>query len=466
MLDLIRKNNPKQFFKYFSKQKAKVSQSDLKIDDFYTHFKNLNNKEFDNAYISSNGEPIFEELDMQISTDEVLAAIQNLKRGKSCSEDNILNEVFIDCSNELLLRITNVFNNIFKSGFFPESWTKGCVVPIYKKGDINDPNNYRGLTLVSCMGKLFTSILNKRLMKWDQKYNVITDAQFGFKPGCSTIDAIFVLQTMINKTLKSKKRLYCCFIDYKKAFDLIDRSILWTKLINQGIDENMLKIIQSLYQNVKSCIKYNGFLSEYYRNTIGLFQGEILSPILYSLYVNDCEMCFIRENCPSVEIGLINLFLIMYADDTVLLAESPKSLQEMIDTLYKHNNDCKLTLNVDKTKIMIFRNGGRQRENEYWTYNNVNIDVVDEFNYLGMLFNYNGKFKKTQIHVANQGRKAYFSICSKLKNHAFNISTQCSIFDTYINSILGYASEIWGHHKAPEVEKVHTNFCKKCSWSK
>ena len=96
----------------------------------------------------------------------------------------------------------------------------------------------------------------------------------------------------------------------------------------------MLKIINSLYSNVKSCVKHNGFLSEYFSNRIGLFQGEVLSPILYSLYVNDCEVFFIKEHCESIEINLINLFLLMYADDMILFAESPSSLQHMLDVLY------------------------------------------------------------------------------------------------------------------------------------
>ena len=88
---------------------------------------------------------------------------------------------------------------------------------------------------------------------------------------------------------------------------------------------------------------------------IGLFQGEVLSPILYSLYVNDCEMHFLQENCPSIEIEMINLFLLMYADDMVLLALSPESLQKMLDALSTYNDKWKLTLNTDKTKIMVFR---------------------------------------------------------------------------------------------------------------
>ena len=133
------------------------------------------------------------------------------------------------------------------SGFFPDTWSTGCIIPIFKKGDCNDTNNNRGITLISCMGKLFTSVLNARLLKWESENNIITDAQFGFRPGHSTVDAIFILQTLINKYLKKKGgRLYYCFVDYRKAFDFIDRGRLWGKLIKQGINGKMLNIIKSL----------------------------------------------------------------------------------------------------------------------------------------------------------------------------------------------------------------------------
>ena len=280
----------------------------------------------------------------------------------------------------------------FNSGIYPEAWVKGCVVPIFKKGNMEDPNNFRGITIISCLGKLFTSVLNARILDWDKEHCIITDAQFGFKPGFGTTDAIFVLQSLINRTLKNRKRLYCCFIDYKKAFDLIDRSKLWTKLVKHGIDGKMLQIIKSLYKNIKICIKHDGNLSNYFSSNSGLLQGEIMSPIFYSLYVNDFEMSFVKDGCQSIDIHLINLFLLMYADDTVLIAESPEALQNMLYTLNDYCTEWNLTVNVQKTKIMVFRNGGNLRENETWLYQGEEIEIVQQFNYLGMNFNYNGKF--------------------------------------------------------------------------
>jgi hypothetical protein len=203
-------------------------------------------------------------------------------------------------------------------------------------------------------------------------------------------------------------------------------------------------------------------LNEYFCNDMGLMQGEVLSPLLFALYINDFEISFIRSNCPSIELQLVNtcIFLLMYADGMVIWAEKPSGLQEMLNALHYYTKDWNLTVNITKTKIVVFRNGGRIKENEKWVYNDQNIEVVNNFNYLGMFFNYNGNFHQTQKHVAGQGRKALFSISNSLRSHFFDDETQCSILDSYVHSILSYACEIWGFHKGSDVEKVHLTFCK------
>ena len=333
-------------------------------DDFYHHFKNLVSKkdETDENEIASNTSAAYEELDRDISIAEIKMAVGKLKLNKSCSEDYILNEVFIKCSDILLPILHKLFNDIFHSGFFPEEWTKACIVPVFKKGDVNDANNYRGISLVSCFGKLFTSILNNRIIDWENEFSILTYAQFGFRAGFSTVDAMFVLQSLIMKTLGNKKRLYCCFIDFQKAFDSIDRTQLWCKIFNTGIQGKLLNIIKSMYNNVKSCVKYDGAFSDYFCNDTGLMQGETLSPILFSLYVNDFEMCFIKDNCTSIDIQLINLFLLMYADDMVILSETPEGLQKMLDSLSNYTKKWKLKVNVQKLKLLFLGMGEKLEE--------------------------------------------------------------------------------------------------------
>ena len=467
MLVYMKKHNPSHFYKYFSRRKQNV-HNDINLTQFVEHFENLCRGSGDVNDLSQNNNEVRDaNVDYAIFEDitegEIRTAIKMLKRNKSCGEDRIINEIFIECKDALLPHITKLFNNIFKSGYFPKCWAKGCIVPVYKKGDKNDTNNYRGITIISCFCKLFTSVLNARLLEWDINDNIITDAQYGFRPGLSTVDAMFVLQTLINKFLSKKGgRLYCCFVDYKKAFDSIDRNKLWCKLIRQGITGKMFNIIRALYQNIKTCVKYNGFLSNYFGNhNTGLFQGEVLSPIMFSLFMNDCEMHFLKRCCPYIELQLISVFLLMYADDMVLIAESPSGLQQLIDNLYIYNSECNLGLNVDKTKIVVFRNGGKMKDSEKWYYNGKSLDIVNQFNYLGMLFNFNGKFNVTQKHLAQQGKKAYFALCGKLRNHYLNIETKSNLFDIYVSSVLNYGAEIWGFHKGPDIEKIHLLFCKR-----
>ena len=461
MLAFLRKHNPKQFYKLFKTNKSKHPICNLTLDDFSTHFKNLSacaTKDIDDN--GSVTDTSYEELDIDISTEEIQTAIKKLKTNKSSGEDCIVNEIFIKCQDRLIPYLHKLFNNIFHSGFYPESWSKSAIIPIYKKGDANDPNNYRGISIVSCFGKLFTSILNNRILLWERTYDILSDSQFGFRKGLSTIDAIFVLQSLVNKYLSDRKRLYCCFIDFQKAFDSVDRVKLWHKIFQSGVQGKMLKIIRSLYNNVKSCVKYKGILGEYFSNKVGLMQGETLSPLLFSLYVNDFEKHFMSDNCPSVELQVLNLFVLMYADDMVIFADSPEGLQKMLNSVHSYTDEWSLRVNVEKTKVVVFRNGGKIHHNEHWIYDNVELEIVNEFKYLGLLFNYNGKFLNMQKHAAEQGRKALFALTSKFKKHEFNVETLCSVFDTYVCSVFLYGSELWGFHKCFDVEKVHLNFCK------
>jgi hypothetical protein len=146
----------------------------------------------------------------------------------------------------------SLFNIVFDSGCIPESWSEGSIVPIYKnKGDPANADNYRGITVLICFGKLFTCILNNRLNSYLGNYNVLCEEQAGFKNQYSTTDHIYNLDCLIDLYLRCNKPLYCAFVDYKKAFDSVDRSALWHKLLQQCIDGKMFKVIHSLYENAK-----------------------------------------------------------------------------------------------------------------------------------------------------------------------------------------------------------------------
>ena len=212
----------------------------------------------------SGNDSTFCELDALITQDEIRKASKKLNLNKACSLDTLINEYFKESIDILVCPLKTLFNYILDKGSFPKQWSKGVIIPVYKKGDNRDPSNYRGITLVSCFGKLFTMVINERLKTWALKHNIISDAHFGFKADHSTVDAIFILESLINKAIRDRKKLYCSFVDFKRAFDSVYRNGLWYKLIKTGLDGKLFQIIRSMYADVKTCVRSISTLSDFF----------------------------------------------------------------------------------------------------------------------------------------------------------------------------------------------------------
>lgn len=469
-IESLRHKRPRDFWRLFKTSKS-IKGKDLSVDDFYSYFKNLlneintvNNDESEDFCSSHNfdqSDPIFEELDSQITTDEVKKCINALSGGKACGTDNLLNEYFIEAGDILLSHITDLFNILLDSGYFPDGWTEGIIIPLFKKGNENDVNNFRGITLVSCLSKVFTAVLNNRINNWCEKYSKISDAQFGFRKGFSTVDAVFTLHSLIDHMLNNGKRLYCAFVDLKKAFDSVYRNALWLKLYKLGINGKMLRIIRALYDSVKCCIRHCDSYSDFFEVSVGLKQGETLSPILFSLFVEDLEIYLQSRPDSGLCINDINIMLLMFADDMVIIGDSPEELQLSLNNLHDYCSKWGLEVNTVKTKIVVFRKRGRLYANENWTYNGTELEVVNDFNYLGVVFNYTGSFAMNQQTLSGKALKAINILLQNVRRYDFSPRTLCQLFDSFVASILNYCSEVWGYTKSKPIERIHLKYCKK-----
>ena len=348
-------------------------------------------------------------------------------------------------------------------------------MPLFKnKGSPNDPDNYRGITLLSCIGKLFTAAINLRLTNYVEQTGAIGDEQAGFRAGYSTVDHIFTLHAILDIYLHRKERLYCAFVDYKKAFDLVDRSSLWIKLISHGINGKIVNAIYNLYANAKSCVKYNGSISSPFACSVGVRQGENLSPMLFAIYLNDFELYLSsrykgleqmsREArtyiCDDDIEVFLKLYVLLYADDTIIMAESPEELQNAISAVYDYCNIWKLSVNTSKTKVVIFSRG-KIRNIPSFLFGTENLEIVEDYTYLGTIFNYNGKFKKAINKQIASARRALFILQKKAISLKLPIDLQIELFDKTILPILLYGSEVWGFSKEIlQIEIFYRTFLK------
>ena len=236
-------------------------------------------------------------LDDPISEIEIISTTKKLKTKKAPGLDRIHNEMLKCGIHYLAFSLSILFNTILKCGYLPASWSKGMITAIYKSGDKSDPWNYRGICVSSCLCKLFCSILNQRLHNFIQERNLLHPYQIEFLPGFRTSDHIFSLRTIIdmNVTHTPKSKLFCCFIDLKKAFDSVWHPELFKKLSHYGITG-------SVY-NTKCSIKFGNKRTDYFTYGRGVREGCVLFPLLFNLYLN--EISNLLKACNSNDLIIL-----------------------------------------------------------------------------------------------------------------------------------------------------------------
>lgn len=479
--DLIKKlrdtktTNPKVFWNILNSKKNNDIQANL--SDLYEHFKSLS-KGHNEPQKRETPESIMMDcnhndtddtvLNCKITEDEIKKNISKLKNGKAGGVDRIINEYIKNSSDKLMPLYTYLFNKIMDEGKFPSEWKVGMIVPIYKhKGDINDPSNYRGITLLSCLGKLFTSILNMRLNSFLEVNNILSGNQAGFRKNYSTMDHVFLFRGIIELFCRRKLNLFCAFIDYQKAFDTVERDALWMKLTKAGIKEHtkFYSVIKNMYEDIKSCVFANGNRSDYFSNLIGVRQGENLSPVLFSLFVNDLESYLEQNNNAFLNFkdetcnNYLRLMVLMYADDTIIMSNSAEGLQRALDNLQSYCDIWGLNVNSSKTKITIFGNK-KTRGNINFNFNKEKLETVDSFKYLGVLFNFNGNFSRCKKMLRDQATKAMFALLNKCRKHTLPVDLQIELFKKTVVPILTYGCEVWGYGCNKILEKVQLKFLK------
>lgn len=399
-------------------------------------------------------------LDDDITRGELIKSISRLKLNKAPGIDATTPGIWINSPPVLIDLILELFNHILYTGIFPSEWSRGLIVPLHKKGAKDDVRNYRGITLLPIINKIFCDIVFHRIQLWSDKYYPLVEEQAGFRKKFTTADNIFVLHTVINRYLSIKGRLYCAFIDFEKAFDRVCHCLLFYKLFKKGMKGKLFSVLRSMYSDVTACLRTPVGLSNFFKCELGVQQGNILSPLLFTLFINDLGEALNTE-FTGVYILSIKLFFLLYADDLALFSSTPIGLQRLLDKLSLYTTKWKLKINLSKSKIMVFRNAGRLKSCEKWSIEGHRLEVVNEYCYLGVVFSCTGLWNCNQKYLAEKATKSLYSIKQMLNRYPnIDISSAFKVFDGKIMPILMYGSEIWGLHNGENIEIVHNNFCR------
>jgi exonuclease III len=393
-------------------------------------------------------------MNSDLTLDEVKNAVYKTKNKKAVGVDVLPNEVLKN--NSIVVILHALFQLCFDTGKIPRIWRRAIIKPLPKSSE-NDPRiplNYRGISLLSCTAKIFTSILNSRIVNFLTEQDVLADEQNGFRANRSCADHIYGLHSIAKMRQEQNKNTFVTFIDFSKAFDCIKRDSLFYKLLQTEIDGKMFTMIKSLYSLTESCISINDNLTDWFVTLQGVRQGDNLSPTLFILFINDLVKG-LKELDLGIKIGEMKVPILLYADDVAILSENEKDMQSMLNFI---NNWCKtwsLSVNISKTKVMHIRKKNRESSNFIFKLGKDIVEYVKDYKYLGVYFDEFLDFSKHEQIIADSGRRALGALIAKYRtmdNMGFNTYSKC--FETSICPILDYGAEIWGYKKCEQIDSV------------
>lgn len=386
-----------------------------------------------------------ENFNRNFTVEEINSAINSLKNNKAPGNDQIPAEIVKHCKNILASDITDVLNYIIENREFPDIWTEGVRTPIFKTGASDMPENYRGITVLPVFEKIFEITIQKRMEFTYEAFGKVDKYNGGFLKGSRTSDNVFILKGLIERQLILGKPLLVCFVDFSRAFDVINRDILFYKVIKSGLHGRVLDTLRSLYSKTKYRVKYQGRLSETTNQMCGVNQGGNASPTLFRRYMADLRE-YLFEHCGICMTEDEIIMHLLWADDLILIADGQAGMQKQLSGLELFCAKNHTAVNEIKTKFMVF---GQQTQTCI-TFNNKPIEQVSDYKYLGNILQsiraINGDiFKNHYDYVSDKARKAVFSILKKTrKMGALPPKCMFHIYGTLVQPILLYGSDIWG----------------------
>ncbi|XP_028982325.1 uncharacterized protein LOC114841493 [Diachasma alloeum] len=296
-------------------------------------------------------------------------------------------------------------------------------------------------------------------------HNIIPEDQAGFRQKRGAMDNIFILTSIVHNRLRLPGgRVYSLFVDFRRAFDSVPHHLLWQKLLKLGLSSKVIRVVKNLYDRATIRIRTSEGYTEDFNVSEGVLRGEKMSPLLFNLYLADIENFFRVKGARGVDIdGRKDVILLLYADDLIILAFSSIDLKLKLRILEEYCSDNGLTINIGKTKVMIFRKGGRlPSANHAFQLNGNPVEIVTEYTYLGVKFTSTATGRAASAAAASRSRVASSAVLRLLSSiGADSWEGTKRLHSSIVTSTLLYPSSLWALRHLPVLEAAHLSFFKR-----
>ena len=382
--------------------------------------------------------------------DEIIKIISKLKTGKACGPTSIPVDIFQLIQLEIASPLAKIANLSFLTGVQPEKLKVAKVIPIYKKGSKLTTSNYRPISLLSNINKIFEKIIFERVYGYIEKSEMIYINQYGFRKQHSTNHALINITEQIRKALDENKFAFGIFAHFQKAFDTVNHDILLKKLERYGISGNTNNWFRSYLSDRKQIVSILGFESDERTLSHGVPQGSVLGPLLFLLYINDLHRAIKSST------------VFHFADDTnlLLIGDCIQTIQKQLNAdlkfLYRWLLANKISLNVSKTELIVFKRPQQKNPIIKITLNGAKIYPSDSIKYLGVHIDADLSGVTHCDQLLPKLRRAN-GMLAKARHHIADPKDLLSLYHSLFSSIQTFGAQIWGlisNYKFKKIERA------------